>query len=243
MGIIGNLTGNALGTLGTKLAPTHAASFVRAVLDKAIDGYGPLPGAAKSAQKALEAARGDREEAISELIESHVRLAGAQGFATNLGGLVTAAVTIPANITGLALIQSHLVAAIAYLRGHNLADTNVRNAVLACQLGKASVKKLVGDKKLPGTPFALATAAGLDPELNQRIGEMITAELLAGIGGKRMAIWMGKRIPLVGGAIGGASDGFGTWQIGRYAAKELRQVQKTIAETAVIQEYPEYQRP
>ena len=43
--------------------------------------------------------------AVHEVIENHVRLAGAQGFATNVGGLVTAAVTIPANIAGLALIQ------------------------------------------------------------------------------------------------------------------------------------------
>jgi hypothetical protein len=36
------------------------------------------------------------------VIENHVRYAGAQGFATNLGGLATMAFTVPANISGLA---------------------------------------------------------------------------------------------------------------------------------------------
>ena len=58
------------------------------------------------------------------MIEDHVRYAGAQGFATNLGGLVTAAVAIPANITGLALIQCRLVACIAHLRGYDLEPTS-----------------------------------------------------------------------------------------------------------------------
>ena len=37
---------------------------------------------------------------MHEVIENHVRYAGAQGFVTNLGGLVTAAVTIPPTSPG-----------------------------------------------------------------------------------------------------------------------------------------------
>ena len=73
-------------------------------------GAGPLPPAAQAADKQLAEQGGDVDRAVHEVIENHVRLAGAQGFATNIGGLVTAAVTIPANIAGLALIQCRLVA-------------------------------------------------------------------------------------------------------------------------------------
>lgn len=222
MGAISNMTGKALGALGKNLAPRHTSVFVRSVLDRAIDGVGPLPGAAKSADRERIKAKGDVEAAIGELIDGHAKLAGAQGFATNIGGIVTAAAAIPANIAGLALIQCHLVAGIAHLRGYDLQDPNVRNAVLACLLGKSGVRSLVGDRRLPATPFGIATAAEHDPAVDEQIVQTIIAELIAGVGGKRLATLVGKRIPLVGGAIGGASDGYGTWQVGRYAAKELR---------------------
>jgi hypothetical protein len=222
VGVFGNISGRAVGALGRRLAPTQAAGFVRSVLDRAIDGVGPLGSAAKAADKQRREAGGDAEAAIRELIDGHVKLAGAEGFLTNLGGIVTAAVAIPANIAGLALIQCHLVAAIAHLRGYDLQNPNVRNAVLACLLGKSGVNGLVRDRKLPAAPAGLATMTAHDPELDELIAQNITAELIAGVGGKRMATFVGKRIPLVGGAIGGAADGYGTWQIGRYAAKELR---------------------
>ncbi|MGI8418806.1 MAG: EcsC family protein [Nakamurella sp.] len=223
MSAIGNVTGKALGALGKRLAPERTSGFVRSVLERAIDGVGPLPGAAKSADREL-AKNGDTEAAIRELIDGHVKLAGAQGFATNIGGIITAAAAIPANLAGLALIQCHLVAGIAHLRGYDLRDLNVRNAVLACLLGKSGVKNLVGDKRLPATPLGIATAAEHDPAVDDQIAQTITAELIAGVGGKRLATMVGKRIPLVGGAIGGATDGYGTWQIGRYAAQELRRM-------------------
>ncbi len=113
----------------TERAPTLTTSFVHEALAKAISGAGPLPGAAAAADKHL-AERGDVDKAIHDLIESHVRYAGLQGFATNLGGLVTMAVTVPANISGLALIQCHMVAGIAHLRGYDLDDRRVRNAIL-----------------------------------------------------------------------------------------------------------------
>ena len=43
---------------------------------------------------------------------------------------MTVAITIPANITGLALIQCRMIAGIAHLRGYDLDDPRVRNAIL-----------------------------------------------------------------------------------------------------------------
>src|SRR6476660_5970104 len=99
----------------TELAPGLTAEFVREALHPAIHGMGPLPPAA-----------------------------GAQGFLTNLGGLATMAYMVPANITGLALVQSRMVAGIAHLRGYDLTDPRVRNAVLVSMLGEDAVRRLVG---------------------------------------------------------------------------------------------------
>src|SRR5688572_27060838 len=89
----------------SELAPGVTSSFVREALNRAIDGVGPLPPAAVAADKQLKEQRGHVERAVHEVIENHVRLAGAQGFITNVGGLITAAVAIPANIAGLTLLQ------------------------------------------------------------------------------------------------------------------------------------------
>ena len=87
---------------------------------------------------------------MHEVIEFHVRLAGAQGFVTNLGGVVTAAVAIPANITGLALIQCRMIAGIAHLRGYDLHDPRVRNAILADHARRGGRQELVKQEEAPG---------------------------------------------------------------------------------------------
>ena len=156
------------------------------------------------------------------MVDSHVRLAGLQGFVTNLGGLITMAVAVPANISGVALLQCHLVAGIAHLRGYDLEDGRVRNAVLACVLGKDAVKSLVKRKSLPSRPMAIATAPHDDATLDQRIAKAVAAELIARAAGKRTIAMIARRTPVIGGGVGAVSDGYATYEIGRYAAKELK---------------------
>ena len=219
---IGKMVGKAgAAAAGTKIAPQYASGFVRTVLDKAIDGVGRYPGARAAAEKQRSAYAGDVDSAVHQVIENHVRLAGAQGFVTNIGGLVTMTVTIPANVTGLALLQCHMVAAIAHLRGFDLADPRVRNAILTCMMGEDTVEEMVKGKQLPSTPLGIATAPTHDPALDQTIAKAVTSELVARVGGRRMVTAVSRRVPLMGGAIGAGADGFNTWQVGRYAERAL----------------------
>ena len=150
-----------------------------------------------------------------------MRYAGAQGFVTNLGGLVTAAILIPANIAGLALIQCRMVAGIAHLRGYDLDDPRVRNAILVCMLGEDAVDQMVKKKKLPAPPMALATAPAHDPDLDRMVSAEVAAELITRVAGKRLATTVGRRVPVVGGVSAWAPTAFVTWQVGRYADREL----------------------
>jgi uncharacterized protein (DUF697 family) len=221
MGIARSLT-KSIAPAVSKAAPRLSGNMVHEALRRAISGAGPLPGAAAAADKALREAHGDTDRAIHDLIETHVRYAGVQGFVTNIGGLVTVAVTIPANVTGLALVQCRLVAGIAHLRGYDLDDQRVRNAILTCLLGEDSVRKLVRRKKLPSTPMGIATAPTHDPHLDQVMAAEVTGELLSKIAGKRLATTIGRHVPVVGGVVGAGADGYMTWQIGRYADREMR---------------------
>ena len=214
--------------IGQHLAPqaVHAAPGVtsRAVLealDRAIDGVGPLKPAAQAAEKQLAEQHGDVEKAVREVIENNVALAGGQGFVTNLGGIATAVVAMPANVVGLAVLQCRLIAGIAHLRGYDLSDQRVRNAILAAMLGEDVVKDLIKRKKLAGPPLALATAQVLDESLRPMLATEVGAFLVGKVAGKRLVTVAGRRVPVVGGVVGASADGWSTWRAGRYASKEF----------------------
>jgi uncharacterized protein (DUF697 family) len=205
-----------------KVAPNVNGNVVYRAVSLAVHGVGPLPAASVAADRQLREHDGDTEQAVHGVIENHVRLAASQGFVTNLGGIVTLAATIPVNITGLALLQCRMVAAIAHLRGYDLTDPRVRNALLLCVLGEESVTSLVRSKKLPGGPMTVATAPAHDPELDTLIAAEVTSALVGRVIGKRAGTAIVRRIPLAGGAFGAGSDAYSTWQVGRYADRELR---------------------
>jgi hypothetical protein len=205
-----------------RMAPDLNSGFVHQTVQRAIHGIGPLPPASAAAEKQLAEQDGDVERAINELIENHISLAAAQGFVTNIGGLVTMAATVPVNITGLALIQCRLAAGIAHLRGYDLSDGRVRNAILLSTLGEDSIKELVKKRKIPGTPMVIATAPAYDPGLDKLVAAEVTAALVNRVLGKRAASTVVRRIPVAGGVWGAGTDGYATWQVGKYAARELR---------------------
>src|SRR4051794_32872034 len=197
-----------------RLAPDLTANFVQEALQRAIRGVGPLQPAAAAADKQLREQNGDVERAIHEVIENHVRYAGAQGFVTNIGGLVTLAVTVPVNLSGLALIQCQMVAGIAHLRGYDLEDPRTRDAILASLLGEEKILRMVKTRAIPGTPMEIAAAAFHDPELDRMLGTEVAAELVTRATGKRLAATVGRRVPVVGGFVGAGTDAFVTWKIG-----------------------------
>ena len=214
--------GRRLAPKVTGMAPGVTSTFVREALNRAISGVGPLPPAAAAADEQLREQHGDVEKGVHEVIENHVRYAGAQGFLTNIGGVVTAAVAIPANITGLALVQCRMIAGIAHLRGYDLADPRVRNAILVCLLGEDSVQRLVKAGTIPAHPADLATGPESDQALDRAISSAVADDIISRILGKRMAVTVARRVPVVGGVVGMGADGYATWRIGRYAERELR---------------------
>lgn len=197
------------------LAPTAASGVLRRLLDAGIDGMPRFPGA-KAAAAASLGKRGSAEHAIDALIKQHLALAGAQGFVTNLGGIETMALTMPANVSGMAIVQARMVAGIAHLRGYDIDDQRVRGAVLMCMIGEKGVQDLVDRGELP-SPLIVATAPVIDERLHATITEKVMAALVSNATGKRVTVVASKRIPLVGGGVGAAADGYATWGIAQYA--------------------------
>ncbi len=219
---VGKQLGRQIAPRITDLAPGLTSGFVREALHRAIDGVGPLPPAREAAEKQLAEHQGDVEKAVKDVVDNHIRYAGASGFATNIGGLVTMAVTVPANLTGIALIQCRMVAAVAHLRGYDLTDPRVHNAILVTVLGEESVNRLVKRKALPAPPMALATAPVHDAAIDAVVSTEVARDLIARITGRRLATTIGRRVPGLGGVVGMTADGWGTYRIGHYAERELR---------------------
>ena len=198
-----------------------AGGVLRQVLEVAIDGYGRMPSAKTVAARHLQRLGGSVDEAITSIIDHHIRLASAQGFVTNIGGVAALPVAIPANITGVAIVQVRMVAAIAHLRGYDLNDNRVRTALVMCLMGGEQVAKHIADGSLPTSPMAVATAPIFDPDLDRQVADDVVADLAARIGGKYLALAIVKRLPLAGGGVSAVMDGIATYQIGRYATGEL----------------------
>lgn len=200
--------------------PEVAGGLLRNIIDFAIYGNDALPGAKALAARAMQS-RGEREAAIDSLIMQHVGLASAQGFLTSVGGWIMLPVGLPANIAGLAVVSARMAAAIAHLRGYDVDDPRVRSAITMVMLGDDQVRKLVGNGKLPTSPLAVATAPAFDPELENAISERLMGSMASRLGGKHLAVVVIRRIPLVGGGVGAAVDGWLTYGLSSYAKREF----------------------
>lgn len=201
--------------------PQAAGGVLRRVVEAAIDGVGRMPSAKQAAARQLAKCGGYVDDAVESVIESHVLLGSAQGFVTNLGGLATLPIALPANLTGIAVVQVRMVAAIAHLRGYDLDDPRVRTALVMCLIGGEQVAKRIANGKFPTSPLAVATAPVFDPDLDDAVAQAVVSGLLANVGGRNLALLVTKRIPLIGGGVGAVMDGMATHQIGKYAKTEL----------------------
>ena len=213
--------GGALVSIVPVVASGPTANALRHVADYAVNGVAKLPGAREAAATALGRQRGGAEAAIDAVSRAHTSMAGAQGFVTNLGGTITALAGIPANLAAVTVIQTRMVAAIAHLRGYDLDDPRVRQAVWITLLGRRTAEALVADGRLPSTPQGVATAPVSDDALEQQIAEQVLGALLGRAGTKQTVAFIGKRIPAVGGGVGLATDGYTTWTVARYARQQF----------------------
>ncbi len=213
-----NLASNAA---ARRAAPVLASRGARQFLDKAIDGFAGFPGARETARRHLARHR-DIDLAIRDVVDQHVRLAGAQGFVANIGGVATMAIAIPANLAGVGLLQLRMVAAIQHLRGYDINDPRVRTAALMTLLGEDEVKAAIKRGEFPRHPHDIAVASeDADQTLVERVGSHVTQALITRVGGKHATLAVTKRIPVLGGAVSAGVDAFSTYTIGRYANREF----------------------
>ncbi len=194
--------------------------LVEQLLRRGINGFGPFKSAADSAAEAL---RGRTpEQAVKALVRNHCVNAGARGFVTNAGGLVTLPVALPANIGVSYLVQTHLAGAIAAVHGYDLDSEEVRSAVLLCLVGNAGTEALKRVGVTVGSKVTMTLTKRIPVTVLRQINKKVGFMLIAKYGTKRAVVTLAKGVPLVGGVIGGGVDTTATWAVGAYANKTFR---------------------
>jgi hypothetical protein len=164
-----------------------AGGALRQVIEIAIDGYAGCLVPRPSPPAILQRQGGSIDDAMSSIIDHHIRLASAKALSPTSAVLAALPVAIPANITGVAIVQVRMVAAIAHLRGYDLDDHRVRTALVMCLMGGEQVAKHIAEGTLPTSPMAVATAPVFDPELDKQVADEVITDLAARIGGKNLA--------------------------------------------------------
>ncbi|MGL5865956.1 MAG: EcsC family protein [Dermatophilaceae bacterium] len=220
--------GGARGVLEKAQAPQSEAGFVDdlatrfadQLLALGIDGRGTFASAAAVADTALAAAGGDPEQAAAAVIRRHMTMAGVSGFATGVGGFFTLPVALPANALGFYLLATRMTAAVARLRGHDIADPHIRTAVLLTLVG-ADADELVrkAGAVVPTGRMTNLAAQRLPGPALMVVNKGIAFRIIATASRSGLAK-LGRFVPVVGGAVGGGLD---AWMLHRVAGHARRE--------------------
>ena len=184
--------------------------------DKALEGLPVVSESIKDFGDNYIGKYGRTQEAIDKLIKNQILKCSTSGFLTGLGGLITLPVTIPANIGSVIYVQLRMIATIAYIRGYDPTDDEVRTLAYVCLTGTAMIdilkstgieigKKLTVNliKKIPSTVLI---------KINQKVGFRLVTKF-----GEKGIVNLGKMIPVIGGVVGGGVDGISTKIIAKNA--------------------------
>lgn len=173
------------------------------------------------------------EMAAKEMIKYQLAKCGTSGFVSGLGGVLTLAVTLPANITSVLYIQLRMIAAIAYMGGFDIKSDQVQTIAYACLTGSAvsDILKQTGIKV--GQKIAVSTIDKIPGKVLISINQKVGFRLLTKFGTKG-AVNLVKLVPVAGGIVGGAID-IGSTKIiadnafNIFIKKEMQKEGKTVS--------------
>lgn len=172
---------------------------------KAVSGFTGVDSAYDLGNSYL-AQKGSLEDQVDSLIKWQVAKAATSGFVTGLGGVMIMPLTVPANIASVIYVQIRMIAAIAYMGGHDIREDRVKSLIYICMVGNGA-KELLKD---------MSVKAG--ERLAAKIAEKVSTNIASKTGQKSVTS-LGKAVPVLGGVVGGSYDGITTRVVGKVAKK------------------------
>ena len=172
---------------------------------KAVSGFTGVDSAYDLGNSYL-AQQGSLEAQVDSLIKWQVAKAATSGFVTGLGGVMIMPLTVPANIASVIYVQIRMIAAIAYMGGHDIREDRVKSLIYICMVGNGA-KELLKD---------MSVKAG--ERLAAKIAEKVSTNIASKTGQKSVTS-LGKAVPVLGGVVGGSYDAITTRVVGKVAKK------------------------
>ena len=170
--------------------------------EKAVQGLPGMESAEELAKRYLE--KYDTvDEAINTFINWQCTKCATSGFITGLGGLLTLPVAIPANISSVIFVQIRMIAAIAYMRGYNLKDDQVKTLVFVALTGQAATDILKQAGITIGSKVGMNLIKKMPMKVIYQINKKVGFRLVTKFGQKGI-INLGKLVPIVGSVIDNA---------------------------------------
>ncbi len=160
----------------------------------------------------------DSNKHIDSIIRWAAAQAGLVGFTTNLGGVFTLPIAIPANVAGVSALQIHMVQEIARARGYDSRSDQVKTLVIACLAGGVALDLLKDLGIAAGTGLSQQMITQIASSTLQRINQAVGFRLVTKAGGSGV-INLAKFVPFAGGLVSGTVDGLATAGIGAVAKR------------------------
>jgi len=198
----------------------NAQQVFNAVVDRGVEGLPPLVSSWELAVKYMS----DRSLPSNDLrVDALIRRESTKNAfstaVTNLGGLMTLPVAIPANIYASFAYQARLAAAVALIYGHDIRSHQVRVLVGLSLAGRKAVEVL----KSLGVRFTVMllerSAAQLSEKVLADIGAAVGIRILAQ-GSEQAAGLLLKSIPIASAVVCGTID----WNYCRAVGKVSRDI-------------------
>ncbi len=202
---------------------------------EALNGFGVFTPAEVLAQEYLAQNAGDARRAALDLIRWQTTKAAASGFVTNIGGIATLPVAIPANVSSVLYLQLRMVAAIAAMGGYDIRSDKVRTLIYVSLLGSAATEVLKEAGIRIGEHLTQAAILRITGYVARKMTTSVAARLMARLG-LTQAGKLSRLVPVAGGIIAGATDAAATKAIGGIAMQVFIPVNEeappTLAPTA-----------
>lgn len=213
--------GNEADQKPVEMEPTKALAVLDRIYDLATRGNPVQEKACEEVAREYLERYPDKAVAVKRLVRNQARICATSGFVTNIGGLITIPVALPANITSVLYVQMRMIAIIAVMGGRSPKDDEVRGFAYSCLVGSSTADAVKGGgvkaANKVGEKFIQKHVTGKAlTRINQKVGfRFITKAGTTGV------VNLTRIVPVLGGVVGGSVDYLSTRAIARQAFKEF----------------------
>lgn len=202
-------------------------SLLKQIMQLGINGGPGLSSARELGDKYIgNPAYSSKMERINALVKWEERKNFTSGFLTSLGGIITLPVSIPASLGANWVLQTRMVAAMAYIAGFDIDDPPVRMSIAVCLLGKKGKEILNQNIEDLEDYLKKRGFSGIPSRTLSIINQAVATKLMQ-MAARRGLTRVSKAIPLFGGMVGGLLDYQSCRETAEFA-KELFQFHKSI---------------